>query len=264
MSLSPVFFNCHDRPIRIAGSAKYYEEISKPDFLADNGLSIEYTPSMHELHGLQSSLRPYLERGVAIRHHAFFPGLELADEDDEKSTQSVALHNQMLDLIAGYGEQIITVHIGVDTTVKLNPAKAVDNLSSLAERARKLGITLSLENLRRGLTSDPHIVLDWATQAGTSITLDLGHALCSEFSMNGGPDIYEVIRLFESRLAEVHFYERETDRHYPPEDMVLLGPIVDALVQTPCDWWTIELESTTEIQQTCGLLVDHGTGIGKM
>ena len=256
MTLSPEFCNCNDQPIRIGGSVKYYEDSAKWEFLANHGLCIEYTPGINELHDLRENIQPFLERGIAVRHHAFFPGLELADEDDERSAKSVDLHMQMIDMASGYGEQVMTVHIVVDTKVKLNAQKAVDNLGALADYARTRGITLSLENLRRGMTSDPHLVLDWATTAGTLITLDLGHALCSEYTKNGGPDIFQVIIMFAPRLAEVHFYERETDQHYPPENMTLLGPIVDALTQTRCDWWTIELESVADMEQTCRLLID--------
>lgn len=256
-TLPPLLYNTHKQPIRIGASAKWYEFPDKFELLAELGLQLEYTPDMNNLEALPVHLEPYLLSGITVRHHAFFPGLELGDVNSLLSNKSYELHIRMLQILAGYGEQVVTVHIGLDPSIQLCPQKAVENLSNLVEEAAKLGITLSLENLRRGPTSNPHLLLEWATRSGSAITLDIGHVLCSDYTRNGGPGIIEVIDIFSSRLAEVHFYERETDRHYPPADMTILGPIVDALRTTSCDWWTIELGSVAEIEATCGLLRGH-------
>ena len=256
-TLPPLLYNSHNQPIRIGASAKWFEFPDKFDALTEMGLQLEYTPDMNNLEALPVHLEPYLVREVTVRHHAFFPGLELGDADSDLSDASYKRHIKMLQLLAGCGEQIVTVHIGLDPSIRLCPQKAVGNLSNLVEEATKLGITLSLENLRRGPTSNPHLVLDWATRSGSAITLDIGHVLCSDHTRNGGPGIIEVIEMFSSRLAEVHFYENETDRHYPPADMTVLGPIVDALQTTSCDWWTIELGSVAEIETTCRLLREY-------
>jgi len=63
--------------------------------------------------------------------------------------------------------------------------------------------------------------------------------------------------LVARRLVEVHFYESETDRHWAPSNMDILGPIVDRLIATHCRWWTIELEDTQDVLRTRQLLVDH-------
>jgi hypothetical protein len=52
-------------------------------------------------------------------------------------------------------------------------------------------------------------------------------------------------------------YERETDRHHPPKDMRVLGPIIDRLIDTECDWWTIELDDYDEALETRRLLLDY-------
>jgi len=234
-------------PIRLAASVKWFEFPEKFDIMEEKSFSFEYTPDYQHLDLLPVHLKPYIQRGIEVRHHAFFPGLELADVHDEKSERSLALHLKMFDIMAGLGEMVVTVHVGLHPEIELSPQKAIDNLCRLVDYAGKLGITVSLENLRRGMTSNPHTVLDWAKRSGCSITLDLGHVLSSDFTRNGGPDILEVIGMFGSRLEEVHFYEKETDRHYPPKDMAILGPVVDALLETTCTWWTIELGDPHEI-----------------
>ena len=66
-----------------------------------------------------------------------------------------------------------------------------------------------------------------------------------------------IIDLAAERLVEVHFYESETDRHWAPRDMDILGPIADKLITTDCRWWTIELEDTQEVLSTRRLLIDY-------
>ena len=69
--------------------------------------------------------------------------------------------------------------------------------------------------------------------------------------------VFDFVDLCDSRIWEVHLYERETDRHYPPRDMNILGPIVDRLLDTQCRWWTIELNDYGDALYTRALLVDY-------
>ena len=225
--------------------------------MADQRFCFEYTPDYNNLKMLPVHLTPYRKRGVEIRYHAFFPGLELADVHDDLSQRSLALHLQMFEIMADLGEKVVTVHIGLDPRIELCPQKAIDNLCRLVDHAGKHDITVSLENLRRGLTSNPNTVLDWSRRSGCAITLDLGHVVSSDHSRNGGPDILETIRMFGPQLAEVHFYEKELDRHYAPRDMTILGPAIDLLLQTQCTWWTIELDDPNEIAACRNLIWEY-------
>jgi len=89
------------------------------------------------------------------------------------------------------------------------------------------------------------------------ITLDVGHAVSCQRVQDGELTPLDFVEIFADRLREAHMYERETDRHYPPQDMILLGPIVDRLMTTQCGWWTIELDDLNEALATRNLLTDH-------
>ena len=69
--------------------------------------------------------------------------------------------------------------------------------------------------------------------------------------------ILDFVEIMSRRLQEVHMYERETDRHHPPKDMSVLGPIVNRLLDTECDWWTIELDDYDEALDTRKLLLGY-------
>jgi sugar phosphate isomerase/epimerase len=118
-------------------------------------------------------------------------------------------------------------------------------------------VTISLENLRRGPTANPRTLLEWARRSGVGITLDVGHAVSSRRVHRRKIRVEKIIDLVSERLVEVHLYEAETDRHWAPRNMDILGPIVDKLLTTACRWWTIELEDTRDVLLTKRLLINH-------
>jgi sugar phosphate isomerase/epimerase len=143
---------------------------------------------------------------------------------------------------------VITCHIGLTRGRPIHGQRAIANLSILVDYAAARGVVIALENLKHGPTAVPENHLRWASLAGAQITLDLGHALSADAAGDMGMDAY--IDAVADRLVEVHYYESETDRHNPPADMRILGPVVDRLIQTDCRWWTIELEDLTEMSTT--------------
>ena len=89
------------------------------------------------------------------------------------------------------------------------------------------------------------------------ITFDVGHAVSCQAVQDGLLSPLDFLDMVSDRLWQVHIYERETDRHLAPQDMTILGPIVDRLLATGCAWWTIELEDEAEAQATRTLLLDY-------
>jgi sugar phosphate isomerase/epimerase len=167
------------------------------------------------------------------------------------------LHFQVLDAIRNVGEPHMTVHVGLDFGMPLNHDRTVENLSRLVKYGRRHGITISLENLRRGPTSDPEILVAWAEQSGSRITLDVGHAVSCRKVRNKEVSVLQIIDMIGRKLTEVHLYEFETDRHHAPHNMRILGPVVDRLITTGCPWWTIELDATEDILRTRELVYRH-------
>ena len=221
------------------------------------GFAIEYSPNPLAFDLLPAHLSTAIEAGVAVRHHGFFPRHEIGHVDAGVAEQAVRVHTSALEAMRGLGEQVITVHIGLNPETPLDPGRVVANLARIVTHAQGLGITVCLENLRRGPTSDPETVLAWARETGAMITLDIGHAVSCQRVQSGELSPVDFVDIFADRLLEVHMYERETDRHYPPRDMTVLGPIVDRLLMTSCRWWTIELGDDDEALATRALLVDY-------
>ena len=228
--------------------------------LAAHGFALEYTPSPDALEALPTHVGAFVEAGIPVRYHAFFPEHEFGHRDVDIAEASLRLQMALLEAMQGLGEQVVTVHIGLLPATPLDLGRAQANLARLAERSRELGITLCLENLRRGPTSDPKTVHTWAQQADTMITLDVGHAISCQAVRRGERSVKDYIATFSERLFEVHMYEREEDRHYPPKDMTILGPVIERLFQTRCSWWTLELPALYEALATRALLLAYMEG----
>jgi len=243
--------------LQLAVSAAWRHGAERLDWIAANGLACAFTPNPDRLDLIARQLIPYIDRGMAVRHHGFFPGKEIGHSRARFSEDAMHLHFKAMDALRGVGEQVMTVHVGLDPNLPLAFHRVVQNLTRLVEYGKMLGVRVSLENLRQGPTANPRILHDWAQSSGAGITLDIGHALSSECVRRKDISVEKIIDLSAERLMEVHLYESETDRHWAPRTMDILGPIVDKLVTTACRWWTIELEDTRDICRTRQLLADH-------
>jgi sugar phosphate isomerase/epimerase len=241
----------------IALSTRWHWEPERSQWIAAHNFAAEYTLNPSAPLQLAQHVDPLLAAGVPVRYHGFFPHDDLGHQDPVAAENALGLQSSALEAILGRGEQVITVHIGLSRETPLDPGRAVENLTRLSERARQLNITVCLENLRYGPTSNPEVVLTWAKAAGAEITLDVGHAVTSPRVLAGELTVLDYIDIFDGRIFEAHIYERETDRHHPPQDMSILGPIVDRLQETPCNWWTIELTDYAEALSTRTLLLAY-------
>ncbi|MGL1930937.1 MAG: sugar phosphate isomerase/epimerase [Desulfotalea sp.] len=242
--------------VTIAASIQWHAYPKKFEWLLENNFAMEYAPNPTDFSQTKQHLLPYVKLGVPVRHHAYFPKFEIGDPDPSKAELAMSLHFDAIDAMKGCGDQNMTVHVGLPPSIETDHERAVTNLSRLVEYGDKSGITICLENLRFGPTSNPEIILDWTKRSGAKITMDIGHAVSSKRVVSGELEVTQIINMFSHNLEEVHFYESETTRHHAPKDMTVLGPIVQELLKTPCRWWTIELDSYDEILRTRKLVDD--------
>ena len=223
----------------------------------DNGFAMEYTPDPLALNLIDSHIKPFIRDGVPVRFHCRYGEHEIGNTDNEASEKAVLVHLQTIDAVAGLGEPVITVHLNLNPSIPFDLQKAVENLTRLVNHGKLMGITVCIENLRRGPASNPNNILAWAKASGAMITMDIGHAVSSEFVKNGNATVPDIVEMFSERLYEVHMYAREEERHYPIEDITPLIPSLDCLLNTDCVWWTIELDSFEEALNTRHRLLEY-------
>lgn len=241
----------------IALSAKWQEYPERFAWLMENGFALEYTPDPEGLDRLAQHVARFVRAGVPVRYHGYLPGFEIGHKDGAIRKRAMRVHKMVLEAMRGRGQPVITVHVGLNPDDEIDQEAAVSNLKSLVEYAGNLGITVCLENLRRGPTSHPENIDSWAQSSGAMVTFDLGHAASSQRVQDGELAVLDFLEMVADRIHEAHIYGRETDRHHPPEDMTLLGPVIDRLLATGCRWWTIELDDYGEALATRALLLDY-------
>jgi sugar phosphate isomerase/epimerase len=253
--LSPQPDGCIDKPLILAGSAKWSHGRQRLEWLRAHAFAIEFAPDPEDLAGLERHIWPLVQKGYPLRFHGFLPGYELGDDDPEAALRALHRHKALVDAVSAIPDAVVTCHIGLTLGRLINGRRAVANLGALVDYAAAQGVVIALENLKQGPTALPQRHLDWASLTGARITLDLGHALSTDAT--GGMEMDDYIAAAADRLVEVHYYERETERHYAPADMGRLGPVVDRLMQTDCRWWTIELEDLAEMEATRRMALDY-------
>lgn len=243
--------------VKIAATAKWPTFPDRLDWILKNGFALEYAPDPGKLDLFANRIDPYLKAGLQVRYHAFLPGYELGHADSESAECGLDMHRRLLEAIKGKGEPVVTIHIGLDPEQPIDQVRAVQNLTNLVAFGKSMGIIVCLENLRRGLTSDPEIVSDWAEKSGSAITFDLGHAVSCEHVKSGRLKPEDFIRIFADKLHELHLYGSESDRHYPPRNLAEIQACLDLVAETDCEWWTIELDDYDEIVFTKQLVSDY-------
>ncbi len=240
--------------LTIAVAAKWSSFPGRLHWALAHDFAIAYAPDPQALDSLPRHVAHFRAVGIPVRYHGFFPGYEMGHPDPALAERGLRLHIASVEALAAPDPAILTVHVGLDWQAPLDPGRVVENLGRLAARGRELGVTVALENLRRGPASSPADIAAWARAADAMLTLDVGHAFGCAPVLSGMLTIHDVVELFADRLVEVHIYERETDRHYPPQDIAMLGPVIDRLLTTSCRWWTIELDDEEEVLATRALL----------
>ncbi len=239
----------------LAFTASSPDASSRLRWVSEHAYAVEFSPDPERPDLLPQMVQPFLQADLSVRFHTRYFQYELGHADKHRARTALDVHMQTLSAMTGLGEPVVTVHTGLDPTQPVSFSRIAGNLSRLVEYARELNITVCLENLRRGHSSDPRNVMAWAEASGAMITLDIGHALGSDCVLSGRHRAEEFVDLFSPRLFEAHVYAREDAYgHHPITDMAPVEAIIKKLLQTQCTWWTVELQDPDEALSTRSLI----------
>lgn len=199
---------------------------------------------------------PFLSRPTAMRFHFPLGGIEVGGPDEASDASGLTGAKEVIDALPGQGERLLTVHLPLcsDATPK-QLASAGQRLHDVVQYGRERGVTVCLENLRWGITSDPAVFIDLIEYSGAGVTFDIGHANSSEFAQAGFSS-ERFAELVSAYVRNAHVYEREDTCHHAPTDLARIGPTLEILLQTGCDWWVIELFDREEVVATRSLLME--------
>jgi len=178
--------------------------------------------------------------------------MELAHANHDLTQQALENYKTLIQIISRLGGRFFTVHIGIGQPASdlLCWKTAIKNLSRLVEFGGKYAVTVCLENLLTGWTSQPDRFKELIGRSGAGVTFDIGHATCSNF-----------IDSIKDRVFNAHIYHSEEPGlgHVPPRTLDDIMSRLELLMDTKCDWWVIELTNASETLHTKSLLQDFLT-----
>ncbi len=189
-----------------------------------------------------------------MRFHFPRGPFEIAQSDDDHAVRAVTLVKAAMGHIAETDCHYLTVHLPLpDDASPERFGRGVDLLGELVRYGAERNIRVCLENLRWGLTSEPEHFLELVEASGAGITFNVGHANSSDVARAGFSAARFAAELGD-RIEHVHVYGRQDTIHHPPSSIEEIRQVVDALLATRCEWWTIELFGVSEAVATRDML----------
>lgn len=199
---------------------------------------------------------PVLSRPTEMRFHFPLGGIDLGTPDEANDASGLAGAKEVIDALPDQGERLLTVHLPICSDVPpMQLASAYKRLRDVVQYGRERGVTVCLENLRWGVTSDPAVFIDLIEYSGAGVTFDIGHANSSEVA-RAGFSSERFAELVSAYVRNAHVYDREDPYHHAPTNLTRIGPTLEILLQTGCDWWVIELFDREEVVATRSLLME--------
>ena len=205
-----------------------------------------------------SQVRRLHDHDIEVRFHTPFLNTEIGHRDDKIAQWAMDLHCHTLELMAEAGGEFLTLHIGLGSVPdeEISRTKVHENLTALKAFGLSHGVTISLENLMHGPTSFPEEWIEILEQVDIHATFDFGHAKGCPAVVKGLWAPIEMVYQVKERLNHAHIYKEENgEGHIPPETINDLGTdLLDALLETSCRWWVIELAEKKAALHTKDLL----------
>jgi sugar phosphate isomerase/epimerase len=182
--------------------------------------------------------------GLKIFFHSPFLDQAIGSTDDAIRQNTFNTLKMYLGFLEDLEAEYLVVHVGADEE-ECPRGNVVNDLRSLVDIAQKKALTLCVENLRMGLSSDPGNLLELAEECGTKICFDLGHAYSCPWVRSQGKSPKEFLRIIESKVIAAHLYlKEEGGRHHPFTRIEEIKDTLDHLYSLDgVKWWTIELPS---------------------
>jgi sugar phosphate isomerase/epimerase len=240
-----------------AGAARFASEHAFP------GVELSVAPNAT---AVADARREALAAGAAdlrLRYHLPFHGCDVCHPSPAASRDALAATADVIRALSS--GDVLSVHAPLRDGLahEQDEALAAEHLSRLVAVGAECGVTVAVENLRWGPTSDPERFVELVDRCGARVTFDVGHAASSDAAARG----YTAARFARDlgkRIVGAHVYGRENERHHPPAALDEVRDVLGALREAGCDWWTIELTSPDEVLATRAMLaefLDAGRGL---
>jgi len=230
-----------------------YEVFDIAKAKAFNGIELDtnYIPLPISFSDLSRVKKFVSQSGIRLRFHGHNIDVEISHKSKFLRQTSLDFLKIYVDLINKIGGNYLVVHVGYPHE-ECKIEYAIKNLRNLVEYGEERGVTVSLENSCKGFTSNPFHFLEILNKSHAQATFDIGHSNTSDWVKYEKGTPVEFLRLVKKYVTNAHIYLMETEEqvHLPPRNIDEIRLVLDELLDTSCDWWTIELANIRELIKT--------------
>ena len=180
--------------------------------------------------------------GLQIFYHSPFLDQAIGSANEAIRQNTFNTLKMYLDFLEELGAGYLVIHAGV-SDAECPEGNVVEDLTKLIGIAETKSITLCTENLRLGLSSDPHRLRELAEKTGSKIAFDLGHANSCHWTTDEKRSSKDFLRIIEDKVVAAHIYlKEEGGRHHPIKEINEVKETLDHLIGiNSIVWWTMEL-----------------------
>ena len=199
-------------------------------------------------------------KGLEVRYHCAFKGVDLGDEDDLKAGEAMEVFKKACRVISRLDGRFMTVHLGLGrkSPKGLSWNRTIDGLAELVSYGQELGVRLCLENLASGWSSRPQLFEKLVRKTKAGITLDIGHARVCDSVQCRVFDLEDFVMPHPERVINAHVYHEEIDdRHVPPMCLDDVRGRLDLLCSLSCNWWVLELREEAPLLATLKIVREY-------
>jgi sugar phosphate isomerase/epimerase len=181
---------------------------------------------------------------LEVFYHAPFLDQAIGSANSTIRQNTLGTLRMYLDFLQEYEAKFLVIHAGIDEE-ECPRSNVVNDLTDLVDVAQKKGITICIENLRFGMSSDPYDLRELAEECGSKITFDLGHANSCKWTNEEGRSATDFLRVVEDKVAGAHIYLKEGGGKHHPFTRIdeVIGTLDRLSSMKEINWWTIELPS---------------------
>lgn len=177
--------------------------------------------------------------------HLPFLDVEVASRDPVWAQASTLMLKSYLQVLGQLTPAYLNLHVATDAYEdEADPKTAIRNIKELVKAADDFGLTICVENVRRGVTSDPSIYREIVVESGAKATIDIGHARGSDYVLKTKTDPMEFVRGIEDRIVTAHIYAFEDDQgHHPITEPTEVEDFLAAFAANNVEYWVLEHHS---------------------
>jgi sugar phosphate isomerase/epimerase len=234
------------------------------EFAIDNGFEgIELNLDFARLPVAPRALNRLKQKleNFSFKIHAPTTDVELGHKDPEIREASLRYLQHYLNLVSQIGGTHVTVHLAAKSIAEteLSFDGAIQSLSSLVRYGSERGVTVCLENLKHGWTTNPELFNSILLQTGAAATIDIGHLRATPIIRDQILTPIQFLQSIKADILTTHVYELETPDgiHHPPSDLANLKDILSFLADRGCKWFVIELPDCQSTLNTLDLLKQY-------